>query len=65
MDGLSKGDVYIDMKKIPENLELKYKDWPSYHMKALLESGCEVSILVIFHVSKSAINDDFNSSEIK
>ena len=39
MDGLSRGDVYIDMKKIPENLELKYKDWPSYHMKALLESG--------------------------
>ncbi len=39
MEGLSRGDVYIDMKKIPENLELKYKDWPSYHMKALLESG--------------------------
>ncbi len=39
MDGLSRGDVYIDIKKIPENLELKYKDWPSYHMKALLESG--------------------------
>ena len=39
MDGLSRGDVYIDMKKIPENLELKYKDWPSYHMKVLLESG--------------------------
>ena len=39
MDGLSRGDVYIDMKKIPENLELKYKDWPSYHMKALLDSG--------------------------
>ncbi len=39
MDGLSRGDVYIDMKKIPENLELEYKDWPSYHMKALLESG--------------------------
>ena len=39
MDGLSRGDVYIDMKKIPENLELKYKDWPSCHMKALLESG--------------------------
>ncbi|WP_413678199.1 AAA family ATPase [Prochlorococcus sp. MIT 0916] len=39
MNGLSRGDVYIDMKKIPENIELKYKDWPSYHMKALLESG--------------------------
>ncbi|ABM76035.1 possible exodeoxyribonuclease V 67 kD polypeptide [Prochlorococcus marinus str. NATL1A] len=39
MDGLSRGDVYIDMKKIPENLELKYKNWPSYHMKALLDSG--------------------------
>ncbi len=39
MDGLSRGDIYIDMKKIPKNLELKYKDWPNYHMKALLESG--------------------------
>ena len=39
MDGLSSGDVYVDMKKIPKNLELKYKGWPSYHMKALLESG--------------------------
>jgi len=39
MDGLSRGDVYIDMKEIPKNLELKYKDWPSCHMKALLESG--------------------------
>ncbi|AIQ97630.1 AAA family ATPase [Prochlorococcus sp. MIT 0801] len=39
MDGLSRGDVYIDMKEIPKNLELKYKDWPSFHMKALLESG--------------------------
>ena len=39
MDGLSRGDVYIDMKEIPKNLELKYKNWPSCHMKALLESG--------------------------
>ena len=39
MDGLSRGDVYIDMKEIPKNLELKYKDWPDCHMKALLESG--------------------------
>ncbi len=39
MDGLSRGDVYIDMKEIPKNFELKYKDWPSYHIKALLESG--------------------------
>ncbi len=39
MDGLSRGDVYIDMKKIPKNLELKYKGWPSRHIKALLESG--------------------------
>ena len=39
MDGLSRGDVYIDMEKSPKNLELKYKDWPSIHMKALLESG--------------------------
>ncbi len=39
MDGLTRGDVYIDMKEIPKNLELKYKDWPSFHIKALLESG--------------------------
>ena len=39
MDGLSRGDIYIDMKESPKNLELKYKDWPSIHMKALLESG--------------------------
>ncbi|WP_269625135.1 AAA family ATPase [Prochlorococcus marinus] len=39
MEGLSRGDVYIDMKEIPKNLALKYKGWPSNHMKALLESG--------------------------
>ncbi|WP_241434813.1 AAA family ATPase [Prochlorococcus marinus] len=39
MDGLSRGDIYIDIKESPKNLELKYKDWPSIHMKALLESG--------------------------
>ena len=39
MDGLSRGDVYIDMKENPKNLELKNKDWPTIHMKALLESG--------------------------
>ena len=39
MDGLLRGDVYIDMKEIPKTLELKYKDWPSCHIKALLKSG--------------------------
>ncbi len=39
MDGLARGDVYIDMKEIPKNLDLNYKGWPSFHMKALLESG--------------------------
>ena len=39
MDGLSRGDVYIDMREIPKNLELKYKGWPSFHKKVLLESG--------------------------
>ena len=39
MDGLSRGDVYIDMREIPKNLELKYKGWPSFHQKALLDSG--------------------------
>ncbi len=39
MDGLSRGDVYINMRETPTNLELKYKGWPSLHMKALLESG--------------------------
>ena len=39
MDGLSRGDVYIDMREIPKNLELKYKGWPNFHKKVLLESG--------------------------
>ncbi len=39
MDGLSRGDIYIDIKENPKNLELRYKGWPSYHMKALLDSG--------------------------
>ncbi len=39
MSGLSRGDVYIDTKETPKNLELNYKGWPSYHMKALLKSG--------------------------
>ena len=39
MDGLSRGDVYINMKEIPKNRELKYKGWPSFHRKALLKSG--------------------------
>ncbi len=39
MDGLSRGDVYINMREIPKNLELKYKGWPSFHKKVLLESG--------------------------
>lgn len=39
MDGFSRGNVYIDMEEIPKNLELKYKGWPSCHMKALLKSG--------------------------
>ncbi len=39
MDGLSRGDVYINMRETPTNLELKYKGWPSLHMKVLLESG--------------------------
>ena len=29
MDGLSRGNVYINMKESPKNLELKYKEWPS------------------------------------
>ena len=39
MDGLSRGDVYINMNETPKNVELKYKGWPRFHMKALLESG--------------------------
>ena len=39
MDGLSRGDVYIDMKETPVNIELQYKGWPEFHMKALLASG--------------------------
>ncbi len=39
MDGLSRGDVYINFKEIPKNLEIKHEGWPSYHIKALLDSG--------------------------
>ena len=39
MDGLSRGDVYINIRETNNNLELKYKGWPSFHIKALLESG--------------------------
>ncbi len=39
VEALSRGDVYIDMREIPKNVELKYKDWPGYHKKALLKSG--------------------------
>jgi len=39
MDGLSRGNVYINIRETPKNLELKYKNWPSFHIKALLESG--------------------------
>jgi len=39
MDGLSRGDVYIDMREAPLNIELKYKGWPDFHMNALLASG--------------------------
>ena len=39
MDGFLRGDVYIDMKEIPKNHELKYTGWSSRHMKALLQSG--------------------------
>ena len=39
MDGLSRGEIYIDMSKTPRNIELKYKGWPDCHMKALLASG--------------------------
>ena len=39
MEGLSRGDVYIDMGETPKNIELQYKGWPNVHMKALLASG--------------------------
>ena len=39
MDGLSSGTVYINTRETPKHLELKYKGWPSFHIKALLESG--------------------------
>ncbi len=39
IDGLSRGDVYINMRETPKNLKLQYKDWPNLHLKALLESG--------------------------
>ena len=39
MDGLSRGDVYIDLMETPLNIELQYKGWPDVHIKALLASG--------------------------
>ncbi len=39
MDGLSRGEIYIDTRKSPIDIELKYKGWPDFHMKALLASG--------------------------
>ena len=39
MAGLARGDVYIDIKETPVNIELQYKGWPSFHMQALLASG--------------------------
>tara|TARA_B100000965_G_scaffold53773_1_gene40226 strand:+ start:2112 stop:3833 length:1722 start_codon:yes stop_codon:yes gene_type:complete len=39
IDGLSRGDIYIDLKKSPINIELQYKGWPDLHMKALSASG--------------------------
>ena len=39
MDGSSRGDVYVDIKEIPKNLDLKNKNWPKCHIKALLKSG--------------------------
>ena len=39
MDGLSRGDIYINISETPINIELKYEGWPNLHMKALLESG--------------------------
>ena len=39
MDGLSRGEVYINMNETPYSLDIEYKGWPSFHKKALLESG--------------------------
>ena len=39
MDGLSRGDVYINIRETSPNHEFKYKGWPSYHVEALLKSG--------------------------
>tara|TARA_B100000700_G_scaffold110370_1_gene124374 strand:- start:842 stop:2563 length:1722 start_codon:yes stop_codon:yes gene_type:complete len=39
IDGLLKGDVYIDMRKTHVNVELQYRGWPDLHIKALLASG--------------------------
>ncbi len=39
MDGLSKGDIYIDMRNLPTNIELKYEGWPIVHKEALIATG--------------------------
>lgn len=39
MDGLSRGDIYIDMSNLPTNSDLKYEGWPIAHKEALIASG--------------------------
>ncbi len=39
MDGLSRGDIYIDMSNLQTNIELKYEDWPIAHKEALIATG--------------------------
>tara|TARA_B100000965_G_scaffold256161_1_gene215823 strand:- start:10 stop:1731 length:1722 start_codon:yes stop_codon:yes gene_type:complete len=39
LDGLSRGDIYIDIREIPVNVELQFKGWPDFHIKVLLASG--------------------------
>ena len=39
MDGLKRGNVYIDMKETPKSLDFKYEGWPNRHIKALIKSG--------------------------
>ncbi len=39
MGGLARGDIYINMKNLPTNVELKYEGWPIVHKKALIATG--------------------------
>ena len=39
IDGISRGDIYIDIRQPSISFDLQHKGWPKNHIKALLASG--------------------------